>query len=1092
MPLRTPRRRISPRTVRRYRAIRNFFRKTLGSVASQPDININSSIAVNVTHLKHKIVGIEHQLDEVSKHCRELASIDNISRITTENSIPTEDNRASTAQIERAPSTRDSVDNEARLLYKTPGSQFEKLDNDTLPKLHNECSERDRRSGDSMNFEVYQTQVSKGRTKKNKRDIHYDNDYGEGSPNLRKNRIQPELKASQAFYTSSSHSDDTPRTEHPITPSDYPIRGRKESWLEDQFPGRSPTRDRDEELGARHKDRTPRNKSKSPPRARESKHGKSKRHKSVCPELDQDYIADIIKRQYKPMTMFGRRESEFSQMSTPVCRDQDTYGVPENVVDGHEPCSCCERGPARCRHGCHEVSDLHSLCDARAYSSRRRARSMHRRHYVDPYNDSSLYDIVPVKERSSPKSRRKFVEDMTHYEHYREVPPSPKSQRPRLNLRAQKFNNYEDFTGHKTRRKRSPYQQRRRCDEDYSDDSSDETVLNEINAIYPKLPNHTKNAQIQEDMEKMSNCHYGTHASKMNANLNDALKKTQEIDLSNDKTDKALCEIKDILQSFLQEIKKDTAGFHCDKVSDVDDKANEKPQEECQQDAAKVTTSVIPGSTHNGFNNAGAGQCGMPYVPSFTNPCCYPLMPVCPVNCVQSGFVMPSTSYTCQNCTSQKEPNCACGKENNTFEDDASKKQSETENLIREIYKYVAQIPSAKKESSGTSKAYSPRENPQVVLASRNAGKTSNASKLDANVGTPPLKCYSKSCEALGPRLSDNYYSRTNASFSDTILEKMSVEITSRSKTPSEAGEPPVEEKKKASRFANVMRSFGLLKKRKKNKEVITELSESEKTIEVDVLPRHAGPPFRQEVSNYMMYGQEYYQQPPIPPFGPQRHPRAHSPRYDYRYPPYDPRRAAFSNAGMNDMYDTYRERQHESPPYYPGMHPQASAPPYTSSYETPCSHNLQPQIPLCLKEIEVRSTGTQSERKMPFFKKFSQKKKQSATFLMQEEQNNVAAAQATQNKPKMFSWKQLQAKASKTAYDLEPIEYSLKTQKKLAEGDIKLRDALLAKLLKRKNPFSRKNMLMRTLMAGKESAGWNGPGVLQKTGAIRSPKMFM
>lgn len=764
-----------------------------GSVASQPDININSSIAVNVTHLKHKIVGIEHQLDEVSKHCRELASIDNISRVTTENSVPTEDNRASTAQTERTPSTRNSVDNEARLLYKTPGSQFEKLDdNDTLPKLHNECSESDRRAGDSMNFEVYQSQISKARTKKNKRDIYYGSDYGERNPNLRKDRIQPQVKDTQPFYSNSSPSDDTPRTEHHITLSDYPMHARKESWLEDQFPGRSSTRERDEELGARHKDRVSRNKSKSPPRIRESKHGKSKRNKSACPELDQDYIADIIKRQYKPMTMFGRRESEFSQMSTPVCRDQDTYGVPENVMDAHEPCSCCDRTPAHCRHGCREVSDLHSLCDARAYSSRRRARSKHSRHYVDPYNDSTLYDIVPVKERSSPKSRRKFVEDMTHYEHYREVPPSPKSQRPRLNLRAQKFNDYEDFTGHKRRKKRSPYQQRRQCDEDFTDESSDETVLNEINSIYPKIPSPTKNAQIQEDMEKISNYRHGTRASKINANLNDALKKTQEIDLNNDKTDKALCEIKDILQSFLQEIKKDTTGSHCDNVSD---KINEEPQEECQQDAAKVATIVVPGSTHNSFNNAGAGQCGMPCMPSFTNPCCYPLMPVCPVNCVQSGFVMPSTSFTCQNCTSQKETICACAKENNTFEDDASKKQSETENLIREIYKYVAQIPSGKKESSGTSKAFSPRENAQAVLTSRSAGKSSNGSRLDANVGTPSLKCYSKSCEALGPRLSDNYYSRTNASFSDTILEKMSVEVTSRSKTPSEASEPRVDEK---------------------------------------------------------------------------------------------------------------------------------------------------------------------------------------------------------------------------------------------------------------------------------------------------------
>lgn len=129
----------------------------------------------------------------------------------------------------------------------------------------------------------------------------------------------------------------------------------------------------------------------------------------------------------------------------------------------------------------------------------------------------------------------------------------------------------------------------------------------------------------------------------------------------------------------------------------------------------------------------------------------------------------------------------------------------------------------------------------------------------------------------------------------------------------------------------------------------------------------------------------------------------------------------------------------------------------------------------------------------MPFFKKFSQKKKPSATVLMQEEQKNVAAAQVAQNKPKMFSWKQLQAKqeATKSRYDLEPIEYSLKTQKKLAEGDIKLRDALLSKLLKRKNPFSQKNMLARTLLGGKESAGWNMPGI-KKNGTMRSPKLFM
>lgn len=300
----------------------------------------------------------------------------------------------------------------------------------------------------------------------------------------------------------------------------------------------------------------------------------------------------------------------------------------------------------------------------------------------------------------------------------------------------------------------------------------------------------------------------------------------------------------------------------------------------------------------------------------------------------------------------------------------------------------------------------------------------------------------------------------------------------------------------KKNKFAKVLRSFGLFKKKK---DVIEELSESESTMEVDVKPKP--PPFRQDVMNYMVHEQEYFNRPPH-----HAAPYRQSPEYQHGYGCHAgcPDHLNHVNP-MQNQYHCHSPRMDRHQEQYHSTHHRPSAPPYPDPYEGHHSHN-RPQVPLCLKEIEVKSIGTQSDRKMTLFRKFTKKMQGPAyptSHRVQDEVQNCStqtaqekptlfnwkaqlekskqAAQTGKDKPAMWSWKTLQAKVNQID---QPDAFSYKTQKQLAQGDIKMRNAMLKKLFYKRNPFSPRNLIVRTLL-GKDKSSYGEPPMMYR------PRMF-
>lgn len=297
-----------------------------------------------------------------------------------------------------------------------------------------------------------------------------------------------------------------------------------------------------------------------------------------------------------------------------------------------------------------------------------------------------------------------------------------------------------------------------------------------------------------------------------------------------------------------------------------------------------------------------------------------------------------------------------------------------------------------------------------------------------------------------------------------------------------------------------MLRSFGLFKKKR---DVIEELSESGSTIEVEVKAKKA--PFRQEMMSYMMHEQEYYNRPPQ--YG-----------HGFGYHPVCPDHLSHVNpmqAQYHPCHPPEMSYHHEqTAPGYRSPH-MPSAPPYPNPYQAHHTHD-QPQVPLCLKEIEVKSIGTQSDRKMNLFGKFT-KKMQGPAFtiprnqVVEDLQNNAPETtndkpnlfnwkaqrkaalpfamtrgkpqpiQLGKDKPALWSWKTLQAKVNQLD---QPNSFTYETQKKLAQGDIKMRNAMLKKMFYKRNPFSPRNLIVRTLL-GKDKSSYGEPPMMYR------PRMF-
>ncbi|CAH0406735.1 unnamed protein product [Chilo suppressalis] len=1088
MTLRTPRRRISPRTKLRYRAIKDFLRRAIGS-PSQPDIKINSSIAINVTDLKHKINGLEHQLNEVNKHCQDLAGIETSSKNDCPILVDTEDGTefASLKEHSDVSSLKKSSVVETKLLFKTPESEYRKSDDSGgLGNLDNDPSSKYTVKYDNMPTNQY---ANKEKIKiKNKMDDQL-KVINESQPNLRKHKTQSAYeKIGSHATTSSCHSlnnHHTPYVRDTLYHGRHYEKKHRQRDCIDPIPTKAIKVKKLKEPSIRRN--SPQN----------VIHYESKRkHKTkLSRNLDEDFIADLIKRQYRPIKI-RKRESGMSQISAPVCRDQE-YKIREDILEGSDLCSCCIDGRKKNKIYPYNngLDEKRSICDTKLYSSKNQMRRNHhhRKEVVynkyDVYNDSEQYDLIPVKEKSSPKSRRKmFIDAPIPHNYYKEVPPSPRTQRPKLNLKAQYFTEFEDYMMHRNEYKRRNYSSNRHrllSNDFYSNESSDAMVYYK-GKRKSQLTKHFKNEQhVQQDIGTMSFPPSPVYHTEQNNHNDNTFNKTQESDLPGNKTDKALSEIKDILQSFLQEIKKETVSVsHCGNSDMTPNKTGDKCINDYHPSSTKLNSSAIPesGLCVNNFSIPQYYNKSPSFIPPYTNPCCYPILPICPMNCMQSGFILPTPSCTCNCVNSSKDAQL------NPNESNTAKSGTNTEELIKEIYKFVAQNQNndlrkdpEKKERLDSSKG----RQDDKLLTSRSAGESSRVSKRDVEVATQKVKCHSKSCEAIGSRMtSDTLYSRTNPTYSDTVLERLSLEATA-STTGSESSSEQINLKKgiKKNKFTKVLRSFGLLKKKK---DVIEEVSESESTFEVSI---KAKPPFHQEITNYSMHCQEYCNRPPIPTRNEPYHSCSGSPR---GCPHKCPRHGSSTQSPMYECYNNHKlpcGHRTDSPYQSPRPHP--SAPPYPNPYGH--LHHTQPQVPLCLKEIEVKSTGTQSERKMPFFRRFKKRMQEPVSVQRIDEYGARNCATQTAGKPQPtkilpssklgnFNWKTLQAKVN----ELDKSDnFTYKTQKKLAEGDMKMRNAMFKKLFYKKNPFSPRNLIVRTVL-GKDKSSYGEPPMLYR------PRLFL
>ncbi|XP_026501630.2 uncharacterized protein LOC113404802 [Vanessa tameamea] len=1048
MILRTPRRRISPRTKLRYRAIKNFLRRALGT-SSQGEVLTSSSIGVSVADFKNKIEELEQQLNSISQHCQDIENLKYTVKKDSKNFALVE-----------------TIESDSVQKYEKPKKKHKKFDTKSLH--HNLSKEHQKRDESHHIFNVGSHDEKKDMTSfeptfsKKNTDIQLNTKSRKycttHETKDRQNNVKSKYNKTAPIYsTTSFHSLVLGPKHKDYVNSGYHTHRQKLHSKKEYIETLVPTELKDREIIKINLSRKHGN---------HERQNKSRRHKREIADLDEKFIADIIEKQYKPVKLFGKRHSDFSQFSAPVCRDQELR-IREEIPEGSELCSCCFDENRRFRYRYvrnNDLSDMRSICDTRLYSTRGHRSYKNSRRYVDDYNNSAFYDIVPVKEKSSPKSRRKFFDENKMIYHCKEVPPSPRTQRPRLNLKVHNYTEYEDSsTNIRNRSKKNPHHEICRGNLDvYESDnlSGQQPVQKRKNesSIHIKAE---KSKNIKEDMETMTSlqAHNITNEQATNSN-NDTTLNTQVTDSSVDKTDKTLGEIKNILQSFLLEIKKDSTH---EEKSTTTNKIDIE-----QQESNKVNANTIPNSRHS--MNQNFGQYGLPpFLPTFPSPCCYPILPLCPMNCLQNGYMLPNPSLTCMACAKQSKVNACpeketCNNSNNTSE---MKTTNETQELIKEIYKFVSQNPKSSRKGDDCFNKNNMNFNERCgfdkkMHTNRSVG-SSKGYKHDANVGTP-MKCYSKSCEAIRSRIPSEDYYTTNASYSDTVLEKLSLEATESSSESDVSTEVPIKKGKRGA-FRKVMRSLRLFRKKK---DVIEE--ESETTVHVK--PKQK-PPFKQNITTYAMHDQQYFHPLPITKqhFGPP-HSHEHCYNCDHRN---------IRNISQHPMRNEFIDKQRL---YYDQMIPPHRNPthyspvPLCPNYDRHYHQQQTPQVPLCLKEVEVKSIGTQSVRKMSIFSKFTKKIQPPANQYQTSQQYYTPP---TQNKPSL--WKTWQEKAKQQSTD--PLAFSIKTQKQLEQGDMKIRSAMLKKLFYKRNPFSPRNLIIKTIL-GKDKSSFGNPPKMYK------PRMFL
>ncbi|XP_041977570.1 uncharacterized protein DDB_G0283697-like [Aricia agestis] len=944
-----PRRRISSRTKKRCRNIKNFFCKALNTKSDTNNKN-QSSPQISISDLKEKISSLETQLNKISKHCYSSTQINDCSDHRNKQTLP------ESKTSDRA-SHRHSNTNETKVLYRATSSHYEKTD----------ASETSRRKMKNNDIMIHDTSETKYEEKKSKR------------PKVRE-MWQQEDEFDHCKKLTARH----------LAYNQNTIKERKKKRAIKEYQRAIKT---EKQYKQPHKNET---RYLDP----SSSNSKKIRRRTV---VDEDFISSIIKKQYKPTKMFDVQHSNMSQLSAPVCRDKE-YSMRDKICYDYDLCSCCFDQPKR--HDYKKinsnVSDMRSVCDARLYSSKKRSRYHGHSKGLNDFNNADLYDLIPVKEKSSPKARKKIEYASIASNKYNEVRPSPRTLRPRLNLQAKMYDE-SDGISHST-----SFHNKNQSQDEINGTSDNRTE---------------KNNNLRRGMSTLLFRNIESH----DENVNESKQSTD--------TDRNLAEIKDLLQSFITVINENSAhGGNNTKLSSNNNNLHGlSDTSNYQANATTNLNNTNIGNTYPHYNVP-------PVMPIFPNNCCYPVMPIYPVNYLQNGYLFPNVSNTCNSSAkASKQPKRSSSTCDHKHESNSS---SETHELLKEIHNFVTQNPITVNKKEDLKSKH------RQYFVTRSVGDSSIASNYNKKYMNTK-RCVSKSCEAIGRGDSCNIYS--NTSFSDTALERFSVEAT-RSTTDFN---PTFEIREiKTNKLKDI---FTPWKWGKKKNDVLDEISEGEDIIEEDIEERP--PPFRQNITNYAMYSQEYYHPPPIKrqPYKTMKHstPMA-SPRFTPR------------NTARN--HSPYYPDHPNIPPYY---HDNPQTPPYQRYHP----EGPMPQVPLCLKEIEVKSAGTQSERKMSLFKKLLVPKKVKVASEPSEKSKPPA-----KTKSGIFNWKTLKESAKTGAI---PKDFTFKTQQQLAQGDTKMKNALIKKLFYKRNPFSPRNLIVKTLLGNDPSSYGNPPKLIK-------PKYFI
>ncbi|KAL4706311.1 hypothetical protein ACJJTC_004920 [Scirpophaga incertulas] len=1034
MTLRTPRRRISPRTKQRYRAFKSFVRRALGG-AFQPNIELESSTVINLKDLKEKIGNLDDQHSRTEKYTSNYNHLDNRHRKSSYVLLKERNDELISLKEQQAETNSIRYGRKAKILYKNAENYYKNSD-DNVDNVERPCIEA--HTTHKTKFELMADDNLTRNKLHTQKNVPKKVDARVNEPYLSKHRTPSACSSSISNYSTSSNYS----LRHPL--ASHNLRNHYNCTKPDKFNMAETAINH----GGRHKS---------------LKTGQvgTKSKKKQSHEIDDTFITDIIKRQYEPIKRFEKKNSNFSQFSEPVCRDQD-FPIHKHHVNESRLCSCCPNKTNKYK-SFHGISDGRSVCDTRLYGSEKYMRNRHRKKqrrntYIDSYNDSDLYDLVPVRD-TSPKSRRKITPvKIPPNDYIKVLPPSPRTERPQLNLKPQNYTKFEQY--------------------------QIQTHAPDISHSHRKyeFPDHMENvplnfssarSQYKQNISSSYDTTYSMRSPVYNSQQRNTanesiLNKIPDTDVSVDKTDRTLNEIKDILNNFLIEIKNNTTASHT-----INSHSNATKSRE------KFSNDYKPCDKSHSQPNVNTAQCNLPlpYLPH-TNPCCYPVLPLYPY--IPNSYIAPSPSFTCAPCINNHKENT--DNKPTDIHDKGDIQTNETEKLIKEIYNFVTNSSrnngSRFHNKTDCDTLHTNKKKSNCVLSSRGTRENPKLSKNDAKVGTTKIMCNSKSCEAICSKMnSESYYSEPNVNYSDTVLDILSSKPTPTSGSEFSIESIPVKVVRQ-SKFARVLRSFGLGKKKNN---VIEEVSESGSTVEVDAKTKS---PYHQKITNYVMHGQDYYNPPPKPT-------RNVLNRYTNQH---DHPKCGANNAnciqGFNgDNYCSPRQYfQSEAAACHLPM-PHSSAPPYPNHGDH-YNYN-QPPVPLCLKEIEVKSTATQSDRKMSFFRKFTMKSQ--APVVMDSLNNSGGRNCSTQTaqpskplqitKPGKFNWHSLQAKLNEIDKH-DDGDFTNKTQKHLADQDVKLKNALLKKLFYKRNPFSPRNLIVRTIL-GKDKSSFGVPPKIYR------PRMF-